>query len=71
MPYTYQQLQHIKADHPMLIAFGGSGTQRARFCRWKHKKDGTVEAMVQKWIARRKSWLPNAVPVPLDSILEA
>jgi hypothetical protein len=71
MAYSYEQLRHIKADHPMVIAFGGAGTQKARFCRWRYKKDGTVEAMVQKWIARRKVWLPEPVPVPLDRIREA
>jgi hypothetical protein len=71
MAYTYEQLKHIKADHPMVIAFGSAGTQQARFCRWRFTKDGTAQAMVQKWVARRKAWLPEPVAVPLDRILEA
>ena len=71
MSYSYEQLKHIKANHPMVIAFGAVGTQKARFCRWRYKKDGTVDVMVQKWIASRKAWLPKLIPVSLDSILEA
>jgi hypothetical protein len=71
MQYSFDDLKDIKADHPMVIAFGSIGTQKARFCRWRRKNDGTIEAMVQKWIASRKTWLPKPVPVSLDSILEA
>ena len=71
MAYTYEQLKHIKADHPMVVAFGSAGTQKARFCRWRYTKDGAVAAMVQKWVARRKAWLERPVPVSLNDILDA
>jgi hypothetical protein len=58
-------------DDQYVVAFGSAGTQKARSCHWRFTKDGTVEAMVLKWIASHTGWLTKPVPVSLDSILEA
>jgi hypothetical protein len=62
MADSYEQLKQIKAYHPMVIANGTTGTQKARVCRWRHRNDGSVDAMVQKWIASHKAWLADPVP---------
>lgn len=68
--YTYQDLQHLKADQLLTVRFGSLGTQRARFCRFVKTRKGDVELMVEKWSERSRKW-KGPVRITIGEIVSA
>jgi hypothetical protein len=68
--YTFEDLQHMRADHTLVVRFGSFGSQRARFCRFVKTKKGGVDLMVEKWIASQRKW-KGPVRITIGEILSA